>query len=206
MWQKLPGWAGRRVAAWLGGWPPQAAFLDGSTLRRPQGFHNPGNGLSKKSRVWRRGRASKTLPRPLTRFYVIAPFVQPCLGRRISYGLRSRPSPRAGDTPHTCSSPGLAPHPPHSRLLLAPSLTPYTSTTLPRRSSFPPGTSPISYRSWPLLIHSPHSLEPPGLPLSLEKAHASAWPWPVLHLRSHFAPVSGLLVFAYAVPLARMSS
>ena len=35
--------------AWQGGWPPQKVFPDGSKWRRPQGFHNPGNGLSKKS-------------------------------------------------------------------------------------------------------------------------------------------------------------
>lgn len=175
VWQKLPGWAGRRVVAWLGGWPPQTAFLDGSKLRRSQGFHNSGNRLSKKSRGWGRGRASKTLPRPLTRFYVIAP-ICPALSweeDQLQSQVRAKSQSRRY-SPHlllsrTSSSFCPTSHPPPQG-----SLTPYTSTTLPRRSSFPPGTFPISYRSWPLPIHSPHNLEPPGLPLSLEKAHALA--------------------------------
>lgn len=67
VWWKPLGWAGRRVAAWLGGRPPQAAFPDGSKLRRPQEFHNPANRLSKKSRRQGKGRASKTLPGRPTR-------------------------------------------------------------------------------------------------------------------------------------------
>lgn len=55
-WWKPLGWAGRWVAAGLGGWAPPAAFLVTSKLRRPQGFHNPGNGLSKKSGKWRKGK------------------------------------------------------------------------------------------------------------------------------------------------------
>lgn len=60
VWWKLLGWAGRRVAAWLGGRPPQAAFPDGSKLRRPQEFHNLGNRLSEKSR--RQGREGLARP------------------------------------------------------------------------------------------------------------------------------------------------
>ena len=68
-WQKLPGRAGRQAgkraggragrqaAVQLGGWLPQMAFPDGSKFKRPQGFHNPGNGLSKKRRWGREGLA-----------------------------------------------------------------------------------------------------------------------------------------------------
>lgn len=74
-WQKLPGRAGRRVAAQLGDWLPQMAFPDRSKFRRPQGFHNPGNGLSKKNRRWGRGRASKTPPRPFPQGLCPSPHV-----------------------------------------------------------------------------------------------------------------------------------
>lgn len=72
--QGCPGRAGRRVAAQLGDWLPQMAFPDRSKLRRPQGFHNPGNGLSK-NRRWGRGRASKTPPRPFPQGLCPSPHV-----------------------------------------------------------------------------------------------------------------------------------
>lgn len=60
--------------------------------------------------------------------------------------------------------------------------SPPTHQPLPRLSSLSLGTSPFCYHSWPLPIHSSHSLELPGLPQPVEKAHASAWPWHVPHL------------------------
>ena len=124
VWRKLPGWAGRQVADWLRGWPPQEASQGGHrgfTTQEMGPARRAGGGGGK-------GLGRPTLPRPPPGPVPRSPCVQPCPGRRTSYGLRSWPSPRAGDAPHTCSSLGQVPHPP-ARDPLVPSLTPHTPTT-----------------------------------------------------------------------------
>lgn len=158
---ELPGWAGKQAGSSLAGRLASPDFPDGSKSRRPQGFHNSGNGLSKKSRRWGRGRASKTLPRllPPPGPVLQPPCAQLCPGRRTSCGLRSRPSPRGRMLPtpvppqYQHFTPARAPsHPfPH------PTLTNYCLS----RSSPSLASPPICHHSLPLPIHSPHSLEPP---------------------------------------------
>lgn len=124
--------AGQAGSSLAGRMASQAAFPYGSKLRRPQGFHNPGNGPSKKSRGWG-GRVSKTFHGPPPGPARQPPRAQSCPGRRTSYGPRTR------GAPHTCSSPGQEPQPQGS--FPSPPSAP-THQPLPRLSPLSPETPP----------------------------------------------------------------
>lgn len=99
--------AGGQAAVQLGGWLPQMAFPDGSKLKRLQGFHNPGNGLSKKRRRGREGLA-KIFQGPSPCARVPSPHI-------LGGGPAMVPGHGQGPEQETCSPhsrSGLAPYPP----------------------------------------------------------------------------------------------
>lgn len=121
-WQKLPGragrWAGRQAgrqgrqagrqtAVQLGGWLPQMAFPDGSKFKRPQGFHNPGNGLSKKRR-WGREGLAKLFQGPSP--WACAPSPHILEGGRATVSGHGQVPEQETCSPYRRS--GLAPYPP----------------------------------------------------------------------------------------------
>lgn len=166
--------AGQAGSSLAGRMASQAAFPYGSKLRRPQGFHNPGNGPARRA-----GGGEEGLARP---------FTAPHQGLHASLHV---PSPVLGGGPAMVPGQGVlsTPAPPQDRSLSRKA----PSHPLPQ----PPHTShcldspPFPQR--PLLLATLYSFSPQlgssWLPPTLEKAIASAC-----------APLSSLPVFAYAVP------
>lgn len=108
---------GRRVAAWLGGWPPQAAFPYGSKLRRPQGFTTQERAQQEEQGLGRK----QDLPRPPT-----GACVPVSMCPVLSWEADQLQSHSRGCSPHLLLPRTGASSP---RLLLVPSLTPHTPAT-----------------------------------------------------------------------------
>ena len=140
VWRKLPGWAGRQVADWLRGWPPQEASQGGH-----RGFTTQEMGPARRAG----GGGGKGLGRPFQ-----GPHQGLCPGPHVS-------SPVQGGGPAMVSGPGQVPEqemlptpvPPWDRylipqpgILLSPP-SPPTHQPLPRLSSLSPGTLPTCHHS-----------------------------------------------------------
>lgn len=173
----------------------QMAFRDRTRSMRPQGFHNPGNGLSKRSRRWgRKGLANlfqDPSPWPMHWPHVPSPIPRqgPELWSQVTAKSQDKGCHHTVPTQDwhfilTHGSSLTPPHPmqishcPQTLLLRLPRALLFLTPLLPGLS-FP---SQSFHSSRPLWVPT-FLRESPDLSLALKAPHTLTWP--VLHLKSY---------------------